>query len=182
MERRSALKLIAIGSVAGRLPAQHAAHSAAGAAEAAGELKFFSAAQNALVDRLTEMIIPADDHSPGAHAASVSRFIDGVLAAGDDKGRTEWAAGLKAVEAEATAKFQKPLLECSAGQQDQIMAAMAENEENPRSEIERFFVELKSRTISGYYTSQIGLLQDLEYKGNVPLAEYPGCDHPEHQA
>ena len=182
MERRSALKLIAIGSVAGQLSAQHAAYSAAGAAAAAGELKFFSAAQNALVDRLTEIIIPADDHSPGAQAAMVSRFIDGVLSAGGESDRTKWTAGLKAVEAEASARFQKAFLECSADEQDQIMATMAENEANPRGELDRFFVELKSRTITGYYTSQIGLLQDLEYKGNVPLAEYPRCDHPEHQA
>lgn len=181
MERRSALKLIAIGSVAGQLPAQHAVRSAAGDAGAAGELKFFTAAQNDLVDRLTEMIIPADDHSPGASAANISRFIDGVLAAGDEKERAAWTAGLNAVEAEAKARFQRLFRDCSAEQQDRIMGSMAANEENPRSALERFFGELKSRTITGYYTSKVGLLQELEYKGNLPLAEYPACNHPEHQ-
>ncbi len=37
-------------------------------------------------------------------------------------------------------------------------------------------------TINGYYTSAIGIQQDLQYVGNDFLPEFPGCTHPEHQA
>jgi hypothetical protein len=37
-------------------------------------------------------------------------------------------------------------------------------------------------TIDGYYTSKIGIHQELEYQGNTALAEFEGCTHPEHQA
>ncbi len=37
-------------------------------------------------------------------------------------------------------------------------------------------------TVDGYYTSKIGIHQDLEYKGNTAISEFPGCTHAEHQA
>src|SRR5437660_12724725 len=39
--------------------------------------KFLTAAEYALLDELTELIIPADDHSPGARVAAVAAYIDG---------------------------------------------------------------------------------------------------------
>jgi len=83
-------------------------------------------------------------------------------------------------------------LECDARQQDEIMAKMAvhevvsDSEDDsartvPRSELERFFAQLKQMTIEGYYTSAIGIHQELQYKGNEVLAEFIGCTHPEHQ-
>ena len=40
---------------------------------------------------------------------------------------------------------------------------------------------VQQTTIDGYYTSAIGIHQDLEYQGNTALAEFPGCTHPEHK-
>jgi hypothetical protein len=54
-------------------------------------LRFFWAAQIALVDRLAEMILPADDQSPGAHGSRrfLHRSIDqaGGLANLDSRDR-----------------------------------------------------------------------------------------------
>jgi len=45
-----------------------------------------------------------------------------------------------------------------------------------------FFQETKDMTIFTYYTSEIGMNQELEYGGDDYHAEYPGaCTHPEHQ-
>jgi hypothetical protein len=33
-------------------------------------------------------------------------------------------------------------------------------------------------TVRGYYTSKIGIHDDLEYKGNRILMEFVGCDDP----
>ena len=46
---------------------------------------------------------------------------------------------------------------------------------------ERFFALMKSMTADGYYTSRIGLVQELGYKGNTVLGSYPECTHPEHR-
>ncbi len=40
----------------------------------------------------------------------------------------------------------------------------------------RFFNELKHLTVSGYYTSKIGIHEELEYKGNRILQEFVECD------
>src|SRR3989442_5296889 len=42
--------------------------------------KFLTPAEYALLEELTELIIPADDQSPGARAAGVAGYIDGRLA------------------------------------------------------------------------------------------------------
>jgi hypothetical protein len=58
---------------------------------------------------------------------------------------------------------------------------MAAHEDKPTNDAERFFVLLKSMTISGYYTSSVGIHREVQYKGNTALPEYPGCTHPEHR-
>jgi len=42
--------------------------------------KFLTPGELALLDELAELIIPTDDHSPGARAAGVAAYIDGRLA------------------------------------------------------------------------------------------------------
>jgi hypothetical protein len=182
MERRTVLKLIAAGVIAERLEAQHHHLVTIAQTPAAYKLQFFNAEQNDLLDRLSDLIIPTDDHSPGAHTAQVSYFIDLMVANSRKDVQEQWIADLKAVDAEAQKRFQKPFLKCGAEQQDQILAAMAAQEEKPASDLDRFFVRLKSMTIDGYYTSAVGIHKDLQYKGNTALAEFPGCTHPEHQA
>jgi glucoside 3-dehydrogenase (cytochrome c) hitch-hiker subunit len=167
MKRREALQVIAAGAAASK------------AAEASPP-EFFSPSQDALLDRLTEMIIPADGHSPGASAAKVSRFIDHVAAHSRPQVQRAWVSGLDAVDDEARRRFQKSFLEASASQQDELLAAIAANEAEPRTPIEHFFVRLKQSTVDGYYTSAIGIHKELEYKGNAALAEFPGCRHGDH--
>jgi Gluconate 2-dehydrogenase subunit 3 len=57
----------------------------------------------------------------------------------------------------------------------------AANEENPTSDLERFFVLLKQMTVNGYYTSATGIHKEMEYVGNTYLVAFPECTHPEHQ-
>jgi len=45
-----------------------------------------------------------------------------------------------------------------------------------------FFQAIKSMTISGYYSTQIGLQQELGDDGVMVNGVFKGCDHPEHQA
>jgi hypothetical protein len=44
-----------------------------------------------------------------------------------------------------------------------------------RPPLEAFFADTKQATIRGYYTSEIGIQQDLRYKGNTLLADFVGC-------
>lgn len=44
-----------------------------------------------------------------------------------------------------------------------------------RKPLEAFFADTKQATINGYYTSEIGIQQDLRYKGNQFIGEFVGC-------
>jgi hypothetical protein len=180
MERRIALKVIGAGVAADQLEA--AQHHPATVRKSGGayKLQFFTEEQNKLIDRLTEMIIPADNHSPGASAAKVNLFIDLMVRHSNKGVQDAWRSGLAAVDREAQTRFSQPFLKCSFAEQDQILASMAAHETKPSSDLEKFFVQLKLATIDGYYTSDVGIHKDLRYKGNTVLAEFPGCSHPEH--
>jgi len=181
MKRRTVLHVIAAGVVAepSALPQHH--QSTATPVQTDGKLRFFTSAQDALFDRLTEMIIPADDHSPGAHEAKVSRFIDNIVGHSSTEIRRGWTAGLELVDAEARRRFGSSFLQCALPQQDQILEAMAAAEPEPKMPLEHFFARLKLMTLDGYYTSATGIHRELQYKGNAVLAEFPGCRHPEHK-
>ena len=44
----------------------------------------------------------------------------------------------------------------------------------------QFFRLVKNLTADGYYTSRVGLLDELGYTGNTALPEFPRCTVPEH--
>jgi hypothetical protein len=44
-----------------------------------------------------------------------------------------------------------------------------------RAPLEVFFANTKQATIHGYYTSEIGIHEELRYKGNQVIAEFVGC-------
>jgi hypothetical protein len=129
---------------------------------------FLTPAELALLDELTELIIPTDDHSPGAHAAGVAAYIDARLAESlDPAWQARWRAGLQAVEGLSRELHGKGFLEGTPDQRIAVLTRMAAAEADPKSPAERFFGELKWRTVHGYYTSKIGIHMDQAYKGNV---------------
>jgi hypothetical protein len=36
---------------------------------------------------------------------------------------------------------------------------------------------LKQMTLAGYYSSEVGIHQDLEYQGNTYVYDFPECSH-----
>jgi gluconate 2-dehydrogenase gamma chain len=184
VSRRDALKLAMGVGAAAMIPLVPAAVVAAAQPAVSGGkpvvLKFFTAAQHRTVDALTEVILPADDRSPGARAAKVADYLDFVLNESSPEAKQAWKDGVAALDAASTGPFGKPFAELTGDQQVTVVTAAARNEEAPTTPLERFFVEAKGRTIHGYYTSEIGIHQELEYKGNQFLPEFVGCGHPEH--
>jgi hypothetical protein len=53
---------------------------------------------------------------------------------------------------------------------------MAAHESKPEKPEELFFGELKSRVVQTYYTSEIGIKQEIDYRGNTVQAEFSGVD------
>jgi Gluconate 2-dehydrogenase subunit 3 len=188
LTRRDALKTLAVGlGAAAVMPlmpvgAAEAARRAVAARKAGAPLKFFTAAQHHTVDVLAELIIPADDRSPGAHEAGVADFLDHVLSESTPDARQAWTDGLGALDAAGARQYGKAFAGLTAEQQTALLTEAAANELSPTTPLEEFFGEAKSRTIFAYYTTDIGIHQELKYKGNQYLQEFVGCDHPEHMA
>src|SRR5437899_9086559 len=109
--------------------------------------KFLTAAEYALLDELTELIIPADDHSPGARAAAVAAYIDGRLAESlEPDWQARWRSGLRAVDGLSRELNAKPFLEATPDQRVAVLTRMAAGEADPkRSEERRVGKECRSR-------------------------------------
>jgi hypothetical protein len=140
--------------------------------------QFLTPPEFALLDELSELVIPADPHSPGARAAQVAAYIDGRLAESlEPEWQALWRSGLQAVEDLSRELHGKALLEASPDQRLAVLTRMAAGERDPKTPPERFFRELKAWTTRAYYTSKIGIHLDQEYKGNVyQRGEYAGYD------
>ena len=138
-------------------------------------------AQDELVAQLTELIIPETD-TPGARAAGVHEFIDLMLTDWmPDDDRAAFLAGLDDVEARSRAAHNAAFLDAPADGQvallttleDEALAAAPAPGAPPP-----FFAMLKQLTLLGYYTSEIGATQELQwiaapgrYDGCAPLEE-----------
>jgi hypothetical protein len=174
LSRRTLLRTAGAASLA--LPV-----AAAGEIQAAPK-RFFTAAERALVDELAETIVPTDAHSPGAKAAGVTQEIERRLAEQpaldpDAAPRKRlWKDGLNLVDAEARKLGGASFVKVTPEQRVAILTEMAKNELAPATQGELFFVELKREVVRAYYTSQIGIQQELEYKGNSYLEQFVGHD------
>ncbi|GAB3547882.1 gluconate 2-dehydrogenase subunit 3 family protein [Spirosoma fluminis] len=163
-----------------------------------GKPLFFTADQDATVAELADTIIPTTS-TPGAKAAKVNEVIDIILKdcykQDDQKRFIEGLAQTNKLSQDAYGKAFVQLdptqriaivkqLEADAKQQRAKMAAQraAAKVENSQADLQMpeakktytpFFTILKDLTLTGYFTSEIGATQALEYVA-VP-GRYDGC-------
>ncbi len=148
-------------------------------AEAKPAARFFNPAQHALVDELSETIVPADSHSGGAKAARVADYIDQVLRESfDETQKALWREGLRLIDAMSRHYNGKSFVNANPEDRVAVLTVLSNNDHMTDLPEVRFFIELKRLTVRGYYTSKIGIHDELEYKGNRILQEFVGCDDP----
>ena len=198
--RREALRKIALGGAsAGAATAfpilgqgavtpamAHAGHAHPAGPEAVPDPDwkplFLDAHESETVETLSDLIIPAT-RTPGAKAALVNRYIDLLLNEHDAENQKSFLQGLSWLDGRAMSLHQRAFVRLSAAEQTAILAPLADPD-NKKPEDQpgvRFFQEIKDLTIFGYYTSKVGMEQELEYGGGDYHTEFPGaCNHPEH--
>ncbi len=93
------------------------------ATQAPPQLAFLTAAQYTTLDALTETIIPADDHAPGAREARVADYIDLLLSESDDQTQRTWTAGLALLDAESRRRFKVPYAQLTTPQATELLTA-----------------------------------------------------------
>jgi hypothetical protein len=174
----SLLPLPAVGSEAPQTETQkppstpHA--DAAGTKSAA---HFFTPSQHTLVEELSETIIPADSHSGGAKAAKVADFIDQYLReTSDDNQKALWREGLHLIDLMSQHYTEKSFVEARPEERIAVFTVLSDHDQMTDLTEVRFYKDLKHLTVRGYYTSKIGIHDELEYKGNRIQQEFSGCD------
>jgi hypothetical protein len=139
-----------------------------------------TAGQRHLVAVLADIIIPADDHSPGASAVGVVDFIDEWVSApypDQQADRPVILGGLAWLDAEAQRRQAADFASLAAAQQLAICDTIAHE---PRAiealrDQARFFARFRDLTAGGFYCTPAGR-KDLNYIGNVALARFDGPD------
>jgi hypothetical protein len=194
--RREALKIIgAVGVTcafpfsANELYGQHVHPSGEAAFQEAtppSTPRFFTPAELLVVSRLTDLIIPPTE-TPGAAAAGVPQYIDLVVNE-DPKLQGIFRQGLPRLDKMSESRFSSgAFLQLTEAQQVEILTSLSEAAEqktpakqNVDGSDAAFFKAIKSLTADGYYTSRIGLLEELGYNGDTYLAAFPESKIPEH--
>src|SRR5579885_3257334 len=162
----------AVAEIAQQKPAPAAASE-----PAAKAARFFTPAQHALVEELTETILPADSHSGGAKAAKVADYIETTLRESTDEAKKAlWREGLRLIDSMSHHYNGKSFAEASPEERIAVLTVLSDNDHMLDLPEVRFFHDLKGMTVFGYSTSKLGIHDDLEYKGNRILQEYVGCD------
>ena len=147
--------------------------------------RFFKPQEFRAVQILAEIILPTDDE-PGAKEAKVADFIDFVVfsaAEFEPSLQKQWIDGLALLEKLSNGKFGKSFAGSSPLQREDLLTEMSVPEHDPTAHHPGFpFYRLaKSVTLEAFFTSKVGLIDFLEYKGLTFLTSFPGCTHPEHQ-
>ncbi len=143
---------------------------------------FFNPHQRETVTTVAELIIPATD-TPGAREAGVGGFIELIVGSWyTDLDRDAFLQGLRGLDEQSRAAFGADFLGGTPGQQVDLLTALeAEARRNPASQRPTpFFSRIKSLTISGYYTSELGMRDELHYE--VIPGSYDGCVPLSHRA
>jgi hypothetical protein len=136
----------------------------------------FKKPEIALLGEIAETIIPQTT-SPGAKAAGVGEFIKLMI---DDcykpDEQTAFRAGLSEVDKQANGLFKKNFVDCDKKQKVDVLQRIEAQAMADRSQGKKmfsFWFTLKELTLTGYFTSEIGAKQALEYV-YIP-AKYDPC-------
>ena len=134
------------------------------------DLDLFDQSTYDLIVDVTERIIPRTD-TPGAKDANVVSYIHSRLKGfATPEERAEMMEKLKLFDSMAESKYQKKYNHLPEGEKDEIMNMMQAEATNADDHV---FNQLKSETMVGFFTSEVGATQVLRHDP-VP-GVYNGC-------
>jgi gluconate 2-dehydrogenase gamma chain len=137
--------------------------------------KGLNAHEYATLQRLSDLIIPADEHSPGALATNAADFLD-FLCSGSDDMKLIYTGGLGWLDEAMRHRYEgKSFLEASPQQQTAMLDLIAYRE-NRRKDAALgpgidFFTWARKMVADAYYTHPLGV-KDLGYMGNTAVAHF----------
>jgi gluconate 2-dehydrogenase gamma chain len=137
--------------------------------------KSLTAHEYATLQRLSDLIIPADEHSPGALASGAADFIDFLCSASDEM-KLIYTGGLAWLDEAMKHRYDGRTFQAAdPSQQTAILDLIAYRENLTRdtalSPGVDFFTWARKMVADAYYTSPIGI-KDLGYMGNTAITHF----------
>jgi gluconate 2-dehydrogenase gamma chain len=140
--------------------------------------KVFTPAEYRTVRVLVDYVIPRDDRSGSATDARVPEFMDVFMQTRENM-RNWMRTGLAWLDEECNKRFTKTFVACDDAQRRAVLDDIAWPR-RARPEMAngvRFFTNFRNFTASGFWSSKMGV-DDLQYMGNRPVAQWNGCPAP----
>ncbi len=182
MDRRDLLKLLGTtAAFAGLTPAEVEALLTPGGTRRAG-MAFFTDAQREAVTAFSDLIIPTTD-TPGAVEAGVVEYIELIVSEWYNAGERErFMRGLAHLDEHTESTTGVRFAYAGVERQTAILKGMeAEGRALMEADLdgaESFFHQARGLVLHGYYTSEIGMKEEMlfvgvpgRYDGFVPLSE-----------
>jgi glucoside 3-dehydrogenase (cytochrome c) hitch-hiker subunit len=140
--------------------------------------KFFDAHQNETVVTVSDLLIP-DTDTPGAKAAQANRFIDLLLAGGEEEEKRNYVEALNWLDGHCLGLYGKPFTDLARSQQEDVLTLLTHKNSNPEIAYGvEMFGRIKGSIVDAYYSSKIGLVQELKYQTDPFQTSFPGCSNP----
>ena len=195
LSRRDTLKILATASAAAALgvsedqllQAGELAREAKDAETQGGAQyapKFFTPHEWATLRELVDYIIPRDERSGSATDAGVPEYIDFLLAdqtpapraMAPTAGQLLVRGGLAWLDRESHRRFGKTFVTCTGGEVKQVLDDIAwpAKARPEMSQGVAFFTRIRDLTAGGFWSSRMGV-RDIQYMGNIFVAEWKGC-------
>lgn len=197
VDRRAMLKVLGVGlslpaldprTSAEALTFARRAHARIEATAADVEkppLRAFDEHQDATFTQISELILPETD-TPGARAAGVNEFADLMLSEWfPERGRERYLKGLAKLDRRCRKRHGTTFVDCSEDQQVAMLEELEREAERKRkgrgigvgdgSKLAKvhFFDLCKWLTLVGYYTSEVGMREELGHR-TIP-GRYEPC-------
>jgi hypothetical protein len=140
--------------------------------------KVFTPAEWRTARVLVDYVIPRDARSGSATDAKGPEFMDVFMETRENM-KTWMRTGLAWLDEECHKRFSKAFVDCDDTQRKAVLDDIAWPR-RARQEMQagvRFFSNFRNFTASGFWSSQMGV-QDLQYMGNRPMAQWNGCPAP----
>jgi hypothetical protein len=174
--RRELLQTIALSVTMGSLSleaAQHV-HGIAAAEKAGGAYKpkALTPHEYKTLEKLADLIIPADDNSPGATAAGACEFID-LLASQNPQLLGIYTGGIAWLDQSSQRLYSKDFVGAAPQQQTTLLDLIAyrKNESPATGPGIKFFEWARRMVVDAYYTSPAGI-KAIGYMGNTAVAKF----------
>jgi hypothetical protein len=138
--------------------------------------KFFTEEQARFISEISEIILPKTD-TPGAKELGVPQFIEDIIAlCSESEVQERFVLGLEDFRNDVVEKHGKPFFSIDLKQQQEIVGKINTSLQYNNAGLDDilfFYRKIKEITILGYFTTEVGATQVLQYKA-IPT-EYKGC-------